>query len=168
MGTGKSTVARALADKMNRTFIDMDILIEEKEGKTISDIFNKKGEAYFRKIEKTIISEIAKQERLVIATGGGTLLDEDNYRLIQKNSLVILLQANPEIIYNRLKTEDSRPLLSGENKLYRIINLMNRREAKYSRFEHSIDTSDLTVTQVVNRIINICRKGYNEKNITKI
>ena len=168
MGTGKSTVARALADKMNRIFIDMDILIEEKEGKSIADIFNQKGEVYFRKIEKTILSEITKRERLVIATGGGTLLDEHNYQLVHKNSIVILLQANPEIIYNRLKTEDSRPLLSGENKFYRIINLMNQREAKYSRFEHCIDTSNLTVTQVVNKITKICQKGYDEKNITEI
>lgn len=168
MGTGKSTVARALADKMNRNFIDMDILIEEKEGKSITCIFNKKGECYFRKIEKTILSEITKQEKLVIATGGGTLLDEDNYQLVQKNSIVILLKANPEIILNRLKKEDSRPLLSGENKFYRIINLMSQREAKYSRFEHCIDTSNLTVNQVVNKITNICRKGYDEENNTEI
>lgn len=168
MGTGKSTVAMALADKMNKKFIDMDILIEKKEGRSITDIFNDEGEPYFRKVERKVLKEIIKQNDLVIATGGGSLLNDKNYQLARKNSAIILLQANPEIIFNRLKEDSERPLLSEKNKLDRIKNLMEQREDKYSRFEYSVDTSNLTIAQVVNEIIKIYRSEYDEDNVSEI
>jgi len=168
MGTGKSTVAIALADQMNKKFVDMDSLIEKKEGKPITDIFNDEGEFYFRKVEREILIEIMKRNDLVIATGGGSLLDDENYQLARKNSTIILLYANPEVIFNRLKDESSRPLLSEENKLDRIMSLMKQRKEKYNRFEHCVDTSNLTVAQVVDEILKIYRRKYNEDNTPEI
>jgi len=168
MGTGKSTVAIALADKVNKKFIDMDILIEKKEGKSITDIFNDEGESYFRKVERTILKEMIKKNDLVIATGGGSLLNDENYHLARENSVIILLKANPEVIFDRLREDSERPLLSEENKLDRIKILMEQRKDKYSRFEYSIDTSNLPVAQVVDEIIKICRREYNEDNIPEI
>ena len=168
MGTGKSTVAIALADKVHKKFIDMDILIEKKEGKSISEIFNDEGESYFRKVERTILKEIIKQNDLVIATGGGSLLNGENYHLVRENSVIILLKANPEIIFDRLKEDNERPLLSEENKLDRIKILMEQRKDQYSRFGYSVDTSNLTVAQVVDEIIKIYRREYNEDNILEI
>lgn len=170
MGTGKSTVAMALADKMNKKFTDMDILIEKKEGKSITDIFNDEGEgeSYFRKVEREVLKEIIKQNDLVIATGGGSLLNDENYQLARKNSAIILLQAKPEVIFKRLKEDSERPLLSEKNKLDRIKSLMEQRKNKYSRFEYSVDTSNLTVAQVVDEIIKIYRREYDEDNISEI
>ena len=79
MGTGKSTVVRSLSKRMGKKYIDIDNNIENKEGKPIADIFNKEGEIYFRKLEKKLLKEILKKKDLVVATGGGTLLDEENY-----------------------------------------------------------------------------------------
>lgn len=166
MGTGKSTVARALAKKIKKNWLDMDNMIEEREGKLIVDIFNMRGETYFRRLEREVLSEITRQENSIIATGGGTLLDEKNYQLVKKNNMIILLKATPEVIFNRLQKEDNRPLLSRENKLDRIAILMNQREDKYSRFKYCVDTSNLTVEQVVEEIIKICRRENNGKNIS--
>jgi len=168
MGTGKSTVAIALADKMNKKCIDMDILIEKKEGKSITDIFNDEGESYFRKVEREVLKEVIKQNDLVVATGGGTLLNDENYQLARENSAIILLKANPEIIFNRLKEDGERPLLSEKNKLDRIKSLMEERKDQYSRFGYSVDTSNLPVAQVVDEIIKIYRREYDEDNISEI
>jgi len=168
MGTGKSTVACALAQKIKKNLVDTDKIIENRIGKSIAEIFDSEGEEYFRIIEKQIFQEIASRNNLVIATGGGTLLDKENYLLALKNGIVILLQASPQVIFSRLQKENSRPLLAGENKLARIIDLLNKRKAKYSSFEYCIDTCCLTVNQVVEKIIRIYRRENNENNITEI
>ena len=168
MGTGKSTVACALAQKIKKNLVDTDKIIENRIGKSIAEVFDSEGEEYFRRIEKQIFQEIASRNNLVIATGGGTLLDKENYLLALKNGIVILLQAIPQVIFSRLQKESSRPLLSGENKLAKIIDLLNKRKAKYSRFEYCIDTSYLTVNQVVEKIIQIYRRKKNENHIVEI
>ena len=168
MGTGKTTVSDVLARKIGKNLIDTDSMIESKEGKSIAEIFDNKGEMYFREIEKQILNEIINKTNLVIATGGGTLLDEENYQLALKNGIVILLQASPHIIFSRLHKEYSRPLLAGENKLEKIIDLMNKRKNKYNRFKHCIDTSYITTNQVVDKIIQIYRRENNENNTTEI
>ncbi|MFW6148747.1 MAG: shikimate kinase, partial [Atribacterota bacterium] len=126
------------------------------------------GESYFRKVEREVLKVIIKQNDLVIATGGGSILNDENYQLASKNSVIILLQANPEVIFNRLKEDRERPLLSEKNKLDRIKNLMEQRKDKYSRFEYSVDTSNLTVAQVVDEIIKIYRREYDEDNVSEI
>lgn len=162
MGTGKSTVGKYLAVTMGKQFLDMDSLIEEREGKSIPDIFQQKGEKYFRMLEKKTLKKIAKEKNMVIATGGGTLLEEENYLLAEKEGLVILLKANSTVIFSRLKSDEDRPLLSGNNKLNKIIDLMKKRKEKYDCFPYSIDTSDLTVEQIVGKIIGIYRRKYDE------
>ncbi|MDD4362845.1 MAG: shikimate kinase [Atribacterota bacterium] len=162
MGTGKSTVGKSLAFILKKQFLDMDSLIEEKEGKSITDIFQLKGENYFRNLEKNILKEIIMGENMVIATGGGALLEEDNFILANKEGLVVLLKATPTVIFSRLKKDKNRPLLSGDDKLRKIIDLMEKRKEKYDRFANSIDTSDFTVEQIVGEIIKIYRRKYNE------
>lgn len=95
MGVGKTTIAKALSQKTKSSYIDMDCMIESQEGTTIFEIFKLKGESYFRKIEKRIIKEITRQEGMIIATGGGTMLDEENYKVCRQNGLVIMLWAEP-------------------------------------------------------------------------
>ncbi len=165
MGTGKSTIARALAYQTRKKFMDMDSIIEDREEKSIFKIFNTKGEAYFRKIEKELLHEIMIQQDLVVATGGGTLLDEENIQLVLRKGIIILLWARPEVIFERLKKENTRPLLSGGNKQERIIDLMNKRKKQYNRFAYCVNTSDMTIEQIVNEILKkFCQGDKNENN----
>jgi len=159
MGTGKSSVAQSLSCQTGKTWLDMDSIIENRKKTSIAKIFNTKGEAYFRKIEKELLHEIITQQDLVVATGGGTLLDEENYLLVREKGIVILLWARPEVIFKRLSKENSRPLLSGENKREKILYLLNKRKKLYNRFVHRIDTSDLVIEQVANEVLKICREG---------
>ncbi len=164
MGTGKSTIAHTLSNKMGKKCIDIDSIIENREGKPIVNIFNEEGESYFRKLEKEVLKEILKKKNLIVATGGGTLLDEENFQLAQKNGIIVLLKARPEVIFNRLKKENTRPLLSGENMLEKIICLMNKRKKQYSRFTNCIDTSDIPVEEVVKKVLKICQGDEYENN----
>ncbi|MFW6148302.1 MAG: shikimate kinase [Atribacterota bacterium] len=164
MGTGKSTVAHTLSNQMGKKCIDIDSIIENREGKPIVNIFNEEGESYFRKLEKEVLKEILKKKNLIIATGGGTLLDEENFQLARKNGIIVLLKARPEVIFNRLKKENTRPLLSGENMLEKIICLMNKRKKQYSRFTNCIDTSDIPVEEVVKKVLKICQGDEYENN----
>jgi shikimate kinase len=164
MGTGKTTVAHALSNQAGKNFIDMDRIIENREKKSIVDIFSTRGEAYFREVEREVLNEIIKQQNLVIATGGGTLLDNGNYQLCRENGIIVLLWARPEVIFDRLKKENTRPLLSGENKFERIISLMKKRKRQYDLFTNCIDTSDIAVEQVVKEVLKICRGDNNENH----
>ncbi len=164
MGTGKSTVGKLLAKITDRSFLDTDKLIESREKMSINDIFSQYGEKYFRNLENNLMKEICLNQNTVIATGGGTLLIEDNYQLATRCGIIFLLQAKPEIILNRLKDEpDTRPLLSGVNKLEKISFLLEQREEKYNRFKLIIDTSNLTAEDVVSRIIELYKKEINNE-----
>lgn len=155
MGTGKSTVGRYLAQKTGKIFLDMDNIIESQEGCSISDLFSIKGETYFRKLETKVLKEICQRRGIIVATGGGTFLSEENIELAHSCGDIILLKAAPEVIAERLKKEtDSRPLLWGRNYLTQIKTLLNKRQEKYNRFENQIDTSNLTIKQVVAKIMN--------------
>jgi shikimate kinase len=159
MGTGKSTVGMCLAKKTGKIFLDTDYLIESREGKSINEIFLTYGEDYFRNLENNILKEICISRDVIVATGGGTLLYEENFQLAHDCGIPILLWANPEVIMKRLRgEEDKRPLLSGADRLEKITALLNKRKDSYNRFEYRVDTSNLTVEQVVVKIIELCRE----------
>ena len=88
MGCGKTTVGKAFAQKYNMRFVDSDSCIEQHEGKTVSKIFEQNGEKYFRKLEHDILSELSNQSGLVIATGGGAMLDPENVRVLKEKRLL--------------------------------------------------------------------------------
>ena len=160
MGTGKSTVGKLLAQKLNREFIDLDQVIEDREGKTISEIFQEKGEGYFRELESSLLREVSGKKGIVVATGGGTLLSDENFLLAQNYGITILLKANPKIIKERVdKEEETRPLLAGNSRLLKITTLLEERRERYNRFQYQIDTSALSVEQVIAEIITICAEG---------
>lgn len=168
MGTGKTTIAKALSNRTGNQYVDMDHIIESKERNSIAKIFEIKGEDYFRKLEKEVLNELIAQKDLIIATGGGTLLDEENYRLAKKNGIIILLWARPEIIFNRIKKKNTRPLLVGTNKFEKIIYLMDKRKDQYNHIKDLIDTSDLPIEKVVNQIIEIIiekENNYGKNNV---
>ncbi|MGB6607821.1 MAG: shikimate kinase, partial [Atribacterota bacterium] len=103
MGTGKSVVAKEVARKLKMEFIDMDRIIEERQGTSIADIFTGYGEKYFRAQENKLVKELSQKENMVIATGGGTLLSSDNARILDQRGQIICLYADSQTIYNRVK-----------------------------------------------------------------
>jgi shikimate kinase len=112
MGSGKTTTGTELAKLANRDFIDLDVYIEQKYGQTINDIFQSKGENYFREIEKVGLNEVMQLENVVISLGGGTPCFYDNMDTIKANSFSIYLKAEDRLIVNRLQNaKSSRPLV---------------------------------------------------------
>jgi shikimate kinase len=154
MGTGKTTVGKMLAEDYGLGFVDTDELIEKKAGdRRISEIFEKSGEAYFRKIEKDVIRDVSLRENVVISTGGGATADKENLSLFKKKSIIICLTARPEVILERIRKEEGiRPLLSVEDPLKRIKDLLDIRREAYMKSDIIIDTSDLTPGEVAERI----------------
>lgn len=157
MGTGKSVVAKELARKLKMEFIDMDRIIEERQGTSIADIFAGYGEKYFRAQENKLVKELSKEENMVIATGGGTLLSSDNARVLSQRGQIICLYADSQTIYNRLKRKNNRPLLNGENILDKINHLMKERKKIYDNIKWKIDTTNITTREVVDKVINFSK-----------
>jgi len=155
MGTGKTSVGKRLAQKKNWHFIDLDDLIELKERMTIVDIFAQKGEPYFRRREKETLKEISKEKNFVVACGGGIVLDEENIKIMQETGTVICLTAHPSVIFERTKGYNFRPLLNTPKPLEKIKELLQKRAPFYARIEKKIDTSNLSIDEVVEEILKI-------------
>ena len=153
MGSGKTEVGKRLAKRLGYTFIDTDLLIEEKTGKSISEIFSRDGELFFRDIETLILKELTGINKHVISTGGGIVTREENILHLRKIGFIIWLKASPETIFKRVNTETHRPLLKVDNPLEKIKRLMSQREQSYSEADVTIDTDGLAVDDIVNNII---------------
>jgi shikimate kinase len=158
MGTGKTVVAKELAQKLKMEFIDMDRIIEEGRGMSIADIFARYGENYFREQENKLVKELSQKENTVIATGGGTLLSSDNARILSQRGQIICLYADSQTIYNRVKRKNNRPLLKGENVLSEINRLLKERKKVYNNFAIKIDTTNLSIQEVTNKIITLLKR----------
>ena len=161
MGTGKSVVGKKLARALKREFIDTDKIIENRAGKTISDIFADDGEIYFRDLEAEVIRDISGKENSVIITGGGAVLRDENINNLKKNGIIFCLKALPEIIYNRVRNDIKRPLLQVENPLEKIKEMLEQRKKYYDKADYIIDTSEMTADEVVKEI----RKYFLDKNL---
>lgn len=157
MATGKSAVGRNLARKLNRRFVDLDALIEKTEGRKVRDIFAEKGENYFRRLEKQALEQTLSQQGQIIATGGGIILDEDNLTLLRQKSLLIGLTASTDVLVSRVGKNSKRPLLKGVDVRARIEELLQQRQSRYAEADVVIDTSGLTINQVVEKILKVVR-----------
>lgn len=158
MCTGKTSVAKKLSDKLNYEYLDTDELIENYTSMKITEIFEKYGEAYFRDIESKIIQEVSKSDKKVISTGGGVVLREKNVENLKKNGIIINLTASPQTIYERLKKQPGiRPLLNKPNPRQEIEKLLSFREPYYQNCDLRINTDDLTIEQVVEKIIEFVK-----------
>lgn len=157
MAVGKSAVGRNLARRLGRRFVDLDRLIEKTAGLKVREIFTQKGEAYFRQLEKETLAKVLSQEGQVVATGGGVVLDDDNLALLRERSLLIGLNASTETILKRAGNGATRPLLKGGDPRERIEELLAARAARYARAHAIIDTDELTLSQVVDKIVEIAQ-----------
>lgn len=153
MGAGKSSVGRKLVERLGMSVIDTDDLIERSAGMRIFEIFAKHGEPHFRELEKKAVAEASKLENRVIITGGGVVLKEENMKNLRRNGIIIYLHAKPEVIYSRIKHEVHRPLLQVENPMKKIKELLEYRAPYYANNDFTVDTSELTVEQVVEEIL---------------
>lgn len=153
MGTGKTTVGRLLAAELGYAFVDTDKLIAQRAGKPVSVIFKEDGEDVFRDWESQMATELAQEQRLVIATGGGLMLSERNADALQKTGVVFCLTAKPKDIVKRVQSSGHRPLLDVDDPQRRVEDLLAERDPVYSRYPQ-IETSGRSPQKVVNEIMN--------------
>lgn len=156
MASGKTTIGKLLSYELNYSFIDTDGLIEEMEGKSVNDIFNLKGEAYFRELESKALDLLSSSKNTVISTGGGIVISEDNRKKLKDIGNVVYLNASQEwILTNLSRSNIVRPLLSKEkepvNKVKEI--LYNRLECYENIADYIIVVNDKAPKEIVDNII---------------
>ncbi|MBL7071936.1 MAG: AAA family ATPase [Candidatus Omnitrophica bacterium] len=157
MGTGKTAVSMVLADILNMPLINIDSLIEEREGMPINEIFAKKGEAHFRQVEGEVIKEISGHDDTVIDAGGGSMIDEENVKNLRKNGVLLCLNASPEEILKRTSKYSNRPLLNVADPPGNIKELLAKRREYYERADYQIDTSHKDINKVAEEVIRVYR-----------
>ncbi len=121
MGSGKTTVGRALSKLMDMKFVDIDKVISAREKKSINEIFEEKGQIYFRDLEREIIAQESLKNNCVISTGGGSILDNENIKRLRETSFVVYLDCTIECLYQRLKNSTTRPILNATEDRRKII-----------------------------------------------
>ena len=137
-GSGKSTVGRALARRLQLPFVDADTVIEERLGCSIRDYFDHQGEAAFRDVEQGVIDELTQGPPGVLATGGGAVLRPANRQRLHERGTVIYLRSSPEQLYRRLRHDTKRPLLQGGDPLQKLRSLHAERDPLYREVAHLV------------------------------
>ena len=157
MGSGKSTIGKILAKKLNWRFYDSDREIEKKQKKSIEDIFKEKGETYFRKLEKIYISKLVKRKKSVIAIGGGSVKVQKIRKILKKETISIFLKVDIETLLKRLKNKKNRPLLFNTNVEKKIKFLDSERLQIYNEANIIIENSK-NIQETIEKICNCVRK----------
>lgn len=166
MGSGKSTVGPIIANTLGWNFYDLDTVIEEKTSLKVSEIFEKKGEAYFRKLETETLSELADKEQSIISLGGGTITIRQNIDIIKDSGILIYLKISPETAYERLKFKRDRPILlrdgtvdlSKKDFISRLSSLMEKRKTSYESADIIFDSEGDGIGLTVDKLVKIMRK----------
>jgi 3-dehydroquinate synthase len=155
MGTGKTSVGRLLAQRLDRRFVDMDVLLAEQFGKPIAVVFAEEGEEEFRAAEVELCRTLALEQGLVISTGGGALVNEESRSRLAATGMLVCLTASEGEILRRLQAATDRPLLLGEEeeRRKRVRTLLNVRRAAYGAIPYQIDTDGLTPEGVADRVL---------------
>jgi len=162
-GTGKTEVAHLVAERLGWQVVDSDDAIVEAAGKAIPAIFAQEGEEHFRTLEHTVLGQLCSQPKMVIAAGGGAILDAENRRLMAHGGFIVCLEARPETILERLRPQldsDSvaRPLLATPDPLRRIRELKSFRQPYYALADHTVHTDGLTTEQVAAEVVHAWRQ----------
>lgn len=162
-GAGKSSVGSRLAIRTGKGFVDTDDLVEERQGASIRDIVESSGWGHFRAVEKRVIEEVSKEDNLIVAPGGGAVLDPENVRSLRKNGLIIWLKAGREVLCQRIdrdsRTVASRPTLTGKGAMEEFAEVMASRNPFYERAaDAEIDTAGLDVEEVVAAVLSFIRE----------
>ena len=155
MGVGKTAVGKALAKKLDREFVELDSLIKHKAGKSIPDVFQQDGEIAFRELEIEVTKEVSRNKNLVIACGGGLVLNKINIDRLRKEARIVYLAASPGVLLKRVSGNgEKRPLLKTSDKAIKIQELLRFRKPFYERAaDIKINTSKLDIEAVAEQII---------------
>jgi shikimate kinase / 3-dehydroquinate synthase len=163
-GTGKSSLAPMVASELGYSWVDTDQKVTERFGKPIPEIFEEFGESTFRSVERDAVRSACLQNQIVIATGGGAVLDESNWSLMRSGAVIVHLRASTEEIVTRLQTaeekdpEDVRPLLAGDDPEQRLVDLWNRRKPLYDRADIEIETDGKTPDAIVREVVTAVQR----------
>ena len=154
MGSGKSSVGRIVAEQLRFQFVDTDDLVESQIGKTIPEIFAAHGEPMFRDYERRALESLVDRENLVIATGGGAVINPDNMAGLKKHCLVVCLWASPETIWHRVRSQTHRPLLRTDDPPAKIRELLNARSDAYRSSDVLIQTEFRSPREVAIQVLH--------------
>jgi shikimate kinase len=167
MGSGKSTIGPILANTLGWIFFDLDIIIEQKEGKKISRIFEENGEEYFRNLETEILKDLAARENVIVALGGGTITNQDNIDFLKKIGMIIYIKISAESAYKRLRFKRDRPILSRNGTVNlsktefigKIAQLLSARNRYYEQADIIIETDNLPIGVTIDKIAKAIKAG---------
>lgn len=155
MGVGKTTIGKRLAKVLGLDFIDSDHEVEERTGVQIPVIFDIEGETGFRKRETEVLSDLTSLTGIVLATGGGVVLDQENRENLKQNGFVIYLTADVDHILNRISRDTKRPLLQNDDPRGTLISIMEEREPLYNEVaDLKIDTTRINIKEIIDKIYN--------------
>lgn len=159
MGAGKTTIGRALARRLDLDFADTDRELVARTGVPVATVFEIEGEDGFRKRETAVLAQLAQRSRLVVATGGGAVLSEENRRVMRAHGTVVYLRARIESLWDRTRRDTSRPLLATADPRGTLAALLEQREPLYTEVAHVIvDTGPQSATQLVTRLVAALRR----------
>ena len=159
MGVGKTTIGKKLAERISYEFVDIDKLIESKEGFSITQIFKNKGESYFRKIENETTLKQLKRDSLIISLGGGAFLNRSIRRAVKKKSVSFWLDVEVNELIKRLKKTRKRPMLLKKNLDVTVKKIYLNRKKTYNEADHRIKCTSISPEKVINTIIELYEKS---------
>ena len=159
-GSGKTTIGKLLEQKINLKFIDTDEIIVNNENRSINDIFATDGEKFFRQIEFEVVRKVSEQNDLIISTGGGVVLNQENIDNLKKNGIVFYLKTSVDTLINRLKNDTTRPLLKTNDLRLKLEKMLLDRATFYEKADYIIKNDNDNIEQTVENIL----RSYNERS----
>jgi len=165
MGAGKTTIGKALAQRLRREFVDTDRILVERTGVPVATVFEIEGEEGFRRRESGVLVELARREDCVIATGGGVVLAEDNRRVMRDAGTVVYLRARIDNLWERTRHDTTRPLLATPDPRGTLALLVEQREPLYREAAHVVvETGAQSANTLVNRLVAALRVHEAARN----
>ena len=154
-GVGKTTIGKAVARRLGRSFLDFDQEIERRAGMAVREIFRLKGEEHFRAMEFALSEELSTSGGMVLSPGGGWITQEKSVELLRSTGRIIYLRASPEAVARRLRRVETRPLLAGRDPVLALRELYEKRHALYETADAVIDTERLVRQQLIGKLVEL-------------
>ena len=163
MGAGKTTIGRQLAKKIAHEFYDSDHEIEQRTGADIPLIFEIEGEEGFRKRESQVITELVAKENIVLSTGGGAVLKQENRQVLKDNGLIVYLKSSPEKLFKRTENDKRRPLLESDDRMKQIEKILSEREPLYIELaDEIVETTTMTIKKIIHKLQKLYQEHEND------
>jgi shikimate kinase len=158
MGSGKTAVAKLLAERLGRKVIDLDDAIVASQGMSVNEIFASKGEAFFREVEHAELRKASFARSAVVATGGGIVINDENMIVMKETGVMIYIKASVDALFSHLKEDSSRPLLKVADPKAKLKMLLDERRAQYEKADFVLETSALGPQAIAENVIEIINK----------